>query len=47
MNIFLMLCCGEKRLCPTTELRKILTENTKMLEHQITSKNFRISWHYM
>ena len=37
----------KKHSCPTTQLRKFLTDNTKILEHQIINKNFRFSKHYI
>ena len=32
----------KKHSCPTTELRKILTENTTILEHQNNQQNLQI-----
>ena len=37
----------KKHSCPTTQLRKILTDNTTILEHQNNNKNFRFSKHYI
>ena len=36
----------KKHSCPTTQLRKILTDNTTILEHQ-NNKNYRFSKHYI
>ena len=33
--------------CPTTQLRKILTDNTTILEHQNNKQNYRFSKHYI
>ena len=37
----------KKHSCPTTQLRKILTDNTTILEHQNNKQNIRFSKHYI
>ena len=37
----------KKHSCPTTQLRKILTDNTTILENQNNKKNYRFSKHYL
>ena len=37
----------KKHSCPTIEFRKILTENTTILEQQNNKQNYRVSRHYI
>ena len=37
----------KKHSCPTTQLRKILTDNTTILEHQNNKQKFQILTHYI